>query len=370
MAMENSGWECRHQIVHLYGSGFPKSQNVGAMIDKLAGADREVIGPDRRRLIGGRGGVSTSHGRGGIKYGADVETVPATDDAKAWDGWGSAVKPGHEIWWLFRKPLSESSIARNVLTHRTGALNIAACRVERAAEDVPGWHESGAKGSGGYQGEDTFKIRDMSPEEVQIRCGDKGRWPPDVLLTCTCGDLHDDPSCPIVELDRQSGTTKSGHNRFIRKKSIHDTKSGWGMRHEEDAGQGYGDSGGASRFFPTFRYQAKPSRSEREAGCENLPTAVLNRVNPGGLENEPRFAPVKVKNNHPTVKSMALMTWLITLITPPNGMVLDPFCGSGSTGAAAVSHGFRFVGIDESEEYCQIARARIRYWEVKIQCEK
>jgi site-specific DNA-methyltransferase (adenine-specific) len=121
----------------------------------------------------------------------------------------------------------------------------------------------------------------------------------------------------------------------------------------------YGDSGGASRFFPTFRYQAKPSRSERERGLDALEASTLNRVNPGGIENDPRWAPVTVKNNHPTVKSSKLMAWLCRLITPPGGLVLDPFCGSGSTGVACMAEGFRFVGVDQDEHYCQIAQARV-----------
>lgn len=135
------------------------------------------------------------------------------------------------------------------------------------------------------------------------------------------------------------------------------------MRHQ--------DKGGASRFFPTFRYQAKPSRSEREAGLDQLPDATLNRVNPGGIEHDPRWAPVTVKNNHPTVKSIELMKWLCTLVTPEGGYILDPFVGSGTTGCAAVQLGYGFYGCEKDakgENFVAIAQARIRYWEIKSRC--
>lgn len=276
-ALEEAGFEIRDICTHHYGSGFPKSQDVGKFINKLPGYR------------------------------------PDCDDGFLWEGWGTALKPATEHWILVRKPLSETSIARNVLKWGTGALNIDACRVHRDAGDVPGWHKTGANGSKGYQGEDTFKIREMTAEEVQERCGDKGRWPTNLFLSDDAIDL----------LEEQAP--------------------------------------GASRFFPTFRYVPKPSRSEREAGLNALEDSTLNRVNPGGIEHDPRWAPVTVKNNHPTVKSAKLMAWLCALVTPAGGLVLDPFCGSGSTGVACMRAGFRFVGIEQDDHYCQIATGRIDY---------
>lgn len=363
-AIEDAGFEVRDVLTHHFGSGFPKSQNVGAFIDKLAGAEREVVGPDRGRLIGGRGGASTNHGRGGVRYGLDAETAPATVEAREWSGWGTALKPATEHWILARKPLSESSIARNVLKHGTGALNIDACRVDRAADDVPGWHLSGAKGSNGYLGEkDTFAIRDMSAEEIQARCGDQGRFPPNLLLSHALDcEIECVEACPVAELDRQSGTLTTNPGTLRREPSEdRHVPTSYKVVRQKGAVLSRGDSGGASRFFPTFRYQAKPGRKEREAGLASLPTRTLNRVNPGGIEDDPRWAPVQVKNTHPTVKSKALMKWLITLVTRPGGWVLDPFCGSGSTGVAAVENGFSFFGIEESAEYCEIAEKRIQF---------
>lgn len=488
MALDNSGFDVRECVLHVFGSGFPKSQDVGKAIDRFGGSKgetnfrdqqvqlarhirerrkahglkteevmgwfpyREVVRNWERTDAGNRvpsiedyellierlgcdigfrqfcreeaerqvlahvgGGLAqgwAQQGNAGYQKDYDI-TAPATDEAKQWDGWGSALKPATEIWWLVRKPLSESSIAKNVLKWGTGALNIDACRVNRATDDVPGWHKSGAKGSDGYLETDTFRIRDMSAEEIQERCGNKGRFPPNLVLshapdcrligvkkvktakgvrgsdagnTMSGGGrglnrpitgqevgYGDDngletvehwecvEGCPVAELDRQSGVTKSN----IRPPTGVDRRGtpGFVIRIQDNTQRGHKDSGGASRFFPTFRYQAKPSRSEREAGLDELEERTLNRVNPGGIEREPRFAPVQVKNNHPTCKSVELMKWLITLITPPGGIILDPFAGSGTTGCAAVQLGFKFIGIDESEEYCEIARARLAYWE-------
>jgi hypothetical protein len=222
------------------------------------------------------------------------------------------MKPAVEHWILCRKPLAASSIARNVLAHGTGALNIAGCRV---GSEPLNYRSRGAKGL------DTERVRHglistssilesgQEPEKSVV-----GRWPPNLLLSDEAIDLM-----------------------------------------EEQAP-------GVTRFFPTFRYQAKESRANKEAGLDALPVSTLNRVNPGGLENEPRFAPVQVKNNHPTVKSVELMRWLCRLITPPGGAVLDPFAGSGSTGVGALLEGFDFFGIEQDPHYVDIARARLAHW--------
>jgi site-specific DNA-methyltransferase (adenine-specific) len=225
------------------------------------------------------------------------------------------LKPAVEPWWIIRKPLSETSELKNIERWGVGRLHIEACRVPRHRGDVPGWHKSGSKGSKGYLGTSTFRIRDMSAEEITERCGQKDRWPSSLFL----GEQGDE----WLESERA----------------------------------------GASRFFPKIAfYVPKPTRQEREAGCEDLPDRTLSRLNPGGLSNEPRFAPIQVKNNHSAVKPIELCRFLTRLITPPGGRVLDPFAGSGSIGCAAVTEGFNYVGIEESEDYCQIARARIQHW--------
>lgn len=322
-ALEEAGLEVRDQIVHLFGQGMPKSQDAAKAIDKMLGQKGKHGAPKSEAH-------AAQLGRGGRNPGVALvkkpwmddpeqfdnlqrEYLPGSVEAERWRGWATALKPAHENYILARTLLAEKSITRNLLEHGTGYLNIDACRVARDVNDIPGWHKTGANGSGGYQGSDTFKIRDMSAEEIQERCGDKGRWPPNLLLS----------DVGVAAVDEQFEAS--------------------------------------SRFFPCF-YTPKPGRAEKEAGLEELPERTLNRVNPGGLENEPRFAPLQVKNHHSTVKSIALGKWLITLICPPGGYVLDPFCGSGSFGCSAVAAGFNYFGCDRDDSYCQVARARIAHW--------
>jgi DNA modification methylase len=339
-ALEDAGFEVRDIFTHHFGSGMPKSQDVAQFIDYALGQPRRAKKQPR---------------------------VLVNDEAKQWDGWGTTTKPGTEHWILARKPLAPKlNIAQNVLQWGTGALNIDASRLYRAPDDVPGWHESGAKGSDGYQGEETFRIRDMSAEEIKERCGDKGRWPPNLLLTHSegCNEGPCVADCPVLILNQQSGHTKT---KRIEKpsKATEGSTSYAGTFQTNRGARGYTDEGGAARFFPTFRYQSKPARAEREAGLDDLPFRMLHRVNPGGLEHEPRFAPIKVKNHHPTVKGIALMKYLLTLCTPPGGYVLDPFLGSGSTGCAAVQLDYGFYGCDLDNDFVDIARARIRYWQIR-----
>ena len=299
-ALDNAGFDIRDIIHHIYGQGGPKVKKLG-------------------------------------------------------DGWSTALKPAAEHWILARKPV-EGTITQNFGKYGTGGLNTDACRVQRGTDDVPGWHKSGADGSAGYQGESTFRIRAMSAEEIQERCGDTGRWPPNLVLSEGADEV----------LDAETGPKKSGKMKASTRRK---NREGYAGPMPEFTGkETYGDSGGVSRYFPCFGYFAKPSRSEKEAGLDDFPTVTLNRVNPGGLERDPRFAPVQVKNNHNTVKGIKLMQWLCTLVTPEGGYILDPFTGSGSTGCAAVPLGFGFFGCELSEEYVQIARARIRYWEIKTKC--
>lgn len=331
-ALEDAGFEVRDCLVHVFGSGFPKSACVSKAMDKAAGAEREVVGERKLTGTARKSTTHAGHGAGAVNSADPREyietfqqiTAPATELAKQWTGWGTALKPASEHWWLVRKPLV-GTVAANVERYGTGALNIDASRVGYASEaDMdaarvpqpkirPEEYNSGhALGtSAGRNGE----VFDPS----------KGRWPPNLLLShtedCVEGACAD--GCAVAEMDRQSGVTSSTNHR-----------RGVGMGFSGADGVrgavGHDDTGGASRFFPVFRYQAKPSKSEKGA-----------------------------TNVHPTVKSIGLMDWLIRLVTPPGGVVLDPFLGSGTTGVAAVRKGFRFVGIEREDEYLAIARARI-----------
>lgn len=330
----------------LHGQGFPKGLDVGAAIDAQLGAEREVVG------VGCSGNTAGMQllGPSGIRGGEYEITAPATPEAEQWDGWNVALKPAWEVALLFRKPLAERTVAANVLKHGTGALNVDGCRVEPSddyAENAVTQGLNTARTSYEWR----RQRRTFAPSQA-------GRWPSNLLLTHADCNGACAPGCPVRLLDAQSGERASGGKQG---ETLHkwtaNGRDGIGI---ETPSPRAPDEGGASRFFPTFRYCPKPSRAEREAGLESLPTRTRHRVNAGGLEHDPKWAPVQVKNPHPTVKPVALMRWLCRLITPPEGLLLDLFMGSGTTGVAAILEGFRFLGIDQEAEYCEIARHRIR----------
>lgn len=368
--IEDAGFEIRDSLHWLYGSGFPKSHDISKAIDKAAGdplafrrfarayaeavelsafthadidralgikssscywaredhrggmpprhhweqvrdllglsgeleglydaAEREVIGTRKQRANGADSGVPMNASIG------DVEeiTAPATDAAKQWQGWGTALKPAHEPIVLARKPL-QGTVAANVLQHGTGALNVDGCRV--AAQGRP-LRESRSEASVSAFGDGLNGSR-------AVGTTDTGRWPANVLL--------DDDAAGL--LDEQSGTLKSGAMgplaRSAESKPLF--RVGQDLTYETKANEG-----GASRFFPVFRYQAKAGKKER-------PVVVIDGR----------------KIAHPTVKPLALMRWLVDLVTPPGGLVLDPFAGTGTTLQAALDAGCTAIGIERS----------------------
>lgn len=307
LAIRLGGFEIRDMLSWVYGTGFPKSLDVSKAIDKAA--EREVTGVNPRAAQQTpKRGTSTL---GDFAGAASMLTAPSTDAAKQWSGFGTALKPACEPVVLARKPLV-GTVAANVLTHGTGALNIDGCRI---GTDSVGW---GGGGRGAGDGS-TWSVEDGT---CGLRAGDPrpvaGRWPANVLL--------DEDAAAI--LDEQSGTlkTNAGH--------VQKTHASVGYR---GGGQGSersitASTGGASRFF----YVAKASKRERSEGL-----------------------PKDKKNEHPTVKPIALMRWLARLITPPGGLVLDPFAGSGTTGCACAAEGFDFLGIEREAEYVEIATARL-----------
>ena len=191
-----------------------------------------------------------------------------------------------------------------------------------------------------------------------------GRWPPNFLLSHSpdCGESCAE-GCPVAELDRQSGGSTS---RAGRPRSSQGPGEGWGMR---NTGQEYEDDGGSSRFFPVFKYSAKPSTAEKSAGLEHRAKLkggeATGRAEGSAALSSPRAGAGRTgraRNPHPTAKGLDLMSWLVRLVTPPEGVVLDPFLGSGTTGCAAVREGMSFIGCDLSEEYVEVSRDRIREW--------
>jgi site-specific DNA-methyltransferase (adenine-specific) len=256
----------------------------------------------------------------------------------AWKGWGTALKPAYEPIVMARKPL-RGTVAQNVMAYGTGAINVDGCRVGTQggtrADDKPKYQDGMFKGIGG---------------KVTITQLDAGRWPANVI--------HDG-SEEVVGMFPDVGKSTGGLTPGVGSKTRPAT---WSFGNTLGAGAGgYGDSGSAARFF----YSAKASKADRDEGMEAWDDRTFNRVNPGGLENDPRWAPVERKNVHPTVKPTDLMRYLVRLVTPPGGLVLDPFTGSGSTGKAAVLEGMRFIGCELSPEYAAIAEARIKAAAVK-----
>jgi site-specific DNA-methyltransferase (adenine-specific) len=323
-AIEDAGWEIRDCLMWLYGTGFPKSLDVGKAIDKAAGVEREVIGinPRSAQQTGQKSTVALSGDRNPNLF----VTAPATDAACQWDGWGTALKPAWEPIILARKPLS-GTVAANVLEYGTGGLNIDGCRI-KTTENLNGGTYSGGKRNpapgderssiaAGRYGEDGR----LTPEDfVQP----SGRWPANLVLDEGAAALLDDQTGER----KAGGVVRGTEPSHTGQNGIYGT---WGRVENRP----FNDTGGASRFF----YVAKASRSERERGLES----------PSGSR----------ANTHPTVKPLALMRWLVRLVTPPGGLALDPFMGSGSTLIAARDEGFNSVGIDSEADYCQLAEARL-----------
>jgi len=282
-----------------------------------------------------------------------------------WSGWGTALKPAWEPIILTRKPLI-GTVAENVLKYGTGAINVDGCRVA-PTNDVSGWSKTGSKASENRCMSGANYEREPKPDNPS------GRWPANII--------HDG-SEEVVGL---FPVTTSGDKKAVpRRKADGD---GWGMSTYRDRA---GDSGSAARFF----YSAKASRAEREAGLEGMEgfAAKAATLNPyktaqcnvcgsktkaaGQNQQGPscghqdwvwveQLGHAKARNHHPTVKPLALMRYLVRLVTPPGGIVLDPFMGSGTTGMAAKLEGFEFIGIEKEKDYHEIARSRINNTEVQ-----
>ncbi len=291
----------------------------------------------------------------------DKSIRESTDAAKQWEGWGTALKPASEHWILCRKPLA-GTVAANVQTHGTGALNVDACRIDGRERTDYGL-ATAERTQGAVYGAPT------APADFDAS---QGRWPANLILTHSADCGSDEwkggcaQGCPVWELDNQSGERPGSHDQAPAT-SDNSLFTGTGKYD----GKGRNDSGGASRFF----YVAKPSTAEREEGLAHLPkkrgTEITDRAEgSAGIQNARAGAGRTSKgraNHHPTVKAVTLMKYLVKLITPPRGIVLDPFCGSGGTGIAAVTGGWSFLGIEKDPEFTEIARGRIAHWLAKSQ---
>ncbi len=332
-----AGFETRDLLAWMYGSGFPKSLDVSKAIDAAAGAVRAVVGSK----VYGDGHVqnsSESIGFGGCDPAADTRkvTAPATEAARQWHGYGTALKPAFEPAVLARKPL-EGTVAANVAKWGVGALAIDASRIEGPPRNPGFVNPTQRDGDWGMQR--TGMVGSETPA---------GRWPANVLLDEEAGSL----------LDAQTGDRPSTPYRA-------NTATGAVLPMTERTAGGYSDNGGASRFF----YCAKAGRKERDLGCDSLPlksAAEMTDSEEGQARlDSPRTGAGRTggaRNHHPTVKPIALMTYLARLLLPPNpGAILVPFSGSGSEMIGCLKAGWPAVlGIERESEYVEIARARIK----------
>lgn len=331
--IEDAGFEIRDMIAWVYGSGFPKSLDVSKAIDKAAGVEFGAVPASGV-------GFMKADGAGGYNVTKNqlVRKGESTEAARQWQGWGTALKPALEPITVARKPLI-GTVAENVLQHGTGAINVDGCRVN-PGEVVPGGGKS-ARGNGGLYG-DGAATENARPHIA-------GRWP---------ANLIHDGSEEVVARFPVTAPAKAA-NRGLQNSGRHGGLADIGSNIKEgtDTVRGHNDEGGsAARFF----YCAKASRADRNEGTEHLEQRVVSTW--GGDEDDlsdGKKSTIPKGNHHPTVRPTDLMAYLVRLVTPPGGLVLDPFMGSGSTGKAAMREGFRFIGCEMSPEYLEIARARI-----------
>jgi site-specific DNA-methyltransferase (adenine-specific) len=452
--IEDAGFEIRDQIMWIYGSGFPKSMNIGKAIDKMQGNEREVIGERKAHDIRGNALMEATVPE--FKKENNTFNYQFTKGNTEWEGWGTGLKPAHEPIVIARKPISEKNVALNVLKYGTGGINIDESRIPSGTEHMRG--NVGCKVT-----ESDWKNNSGLGKEFIATDSPLGRFPANIIMECTCDILrigkiegvaghfpkncnmeghtlyeggfkdftqeekytekecaiHTNPDCPCFKIDLQSGISNSnGGQSYSKKSEIYGEYSndriiegcGFGDKggasryfkniHEEgcpcrlldeqapttgafapvkqdkrlnnvygeydyfgDDGKSFrGDLGGASRFF----YCAKASKSERNYGCEQLiekPRADINKImgESGNFKTgSGNDRTTKFSNFHPTVKPIKLMEYLVKLVTKEGAIVLDPFLGSGTTAVACIKLNRNWIGIEKNKEYIEIANARIK----------
>jgi DNA modification methylase len=332
VAIEDAGFEIRDMIEWVYGSGFPKSLNIGKAVDKLQGNEREekdVTFPD-----GSKPRKTAGHFTVGENIPRNTKYTKGTSE---WEGWGTALKPAHEPICMARKPLSEKTVAENVLKYGTGGINIDESRV--GTEDTRQKTGGAIEGSG------------WGTKGGAIAGSELGRFPANLI--------HDNSE----EVTECFPDTKSqGH--WSKTKTTGFGEFGNGSSEYLGVGEKDKEGGNASRFFKSIIYQAKASKSERDKGCESIEEKdIVTFATANGTSGKPSSISegreTKYRNNHPTVKPIKLMEYLIKLVTPKGGIVLDPFAGSGTTLVSAKQNGFRYIGIEMTEEYIPIIEARL-----------
>lgn len=398
--IEDAGFEIRDQIMWIYGSGFPKSLNIGKAVDKIEGNEREIVGTLENYQNKSSAGAN-SHMMEEVKPRIDINITKGSSE---YEGFGTALKPANEPIVLARKPLSEKSISENVIRWRTGGLNIDGSRVEYNPDDHVMKYDNYS--NGGYTSK--YENGTSYTHGTMVQINTKGRFPANVILECCCdeviagekgevkkssgrdrtkhqynsvgnvgsydgtgtidnyndkGDIHTNPDCPCYIMDEQSGVSKTTPNENYKWNNTDCEGNTFASRGKYTPRS---DKGGASRFF----YRAKVSKKERNLGLDDFEDKKLcqggyNSDWSSDKENDIGLNKIKIyKNNHPTLKPINLLTYLCRMITPTNGVVLDPFMGSGSTGVAALLEGFDFIGIELEKDYYEIAEQRIKNYEL------
>ena len=338
VAIEDAGFEIRDQIMWVYGSGFPKSMDISKQLDKQEGVWRGRAGA----VVSENGSMSAPN------YERTPKEPPFTEEAQQWDGWGTALKPAHEPMVLARKPLI-GTVANNVLTYGVGGLNIDGSRVASPDNDGKVWTRGGNGVNARSGSKDAQDNPQLNGESELVQPNELGRWPANFI--------HDG-SDEVVALFPD---TKKSRSALMGKGGDDKGNSIYGKYADVQSVRGHDDNGGsAARFF----YCAKTSKRDRNEGLDGFEAKRdhdgREDGNPGGSNPRNRTNEKKV-NHHPTVKPTDLMRYLVRLVTPQGGVVLDPFMGSGSTGKACAYEGFDFIGIDQSAEYVAIAQARIDF---------
>jgi site-specific DNA-methyltransferase (adenine-specific) len=331
--IEDAGFEIRDMIAWVYGSGFPKSHNVSVSIDKLHGHG------NRGKAIP----TASSYQASDVEQENKLTSNPVppyeakSDDAKKWEGWGTALKPAMEMITVARKPLV-GTVAANVLEYGTGGMNIDACRVPMDAADYEQLSKQvdAIRDRGGIMDNSWSNCSDLSGANP---ANPLGRWPANFI--------HDG-SQEVLDLFPNTQPSRSGGISYNK-----DTQHLNGK--QPHARTGHDDLGGsAARYF----YCSKANKADRNEGLDDF-----EEFESRSMENpDSRGRPTPMnKNIHPTVKPTDLMRYLCRLVTQPGGTVLDPFMGSGTTGKAAMLDGFDFIGCEMDEQYYKIAEARIRH---------
>jgi site-specific DNA-methyltransferase (adenine-specific) len=355
LSIRLAGFEIRDTIAWLYSSGFPKSHNISKAIDKVQGGEVKV---GKAFKVAGEYGNRDLRNPEGLGASRDeMRHVADTNNAKEWEGWGTALKPSFEPIIVARKPLI-GTVVENVLQHGTGGMNIDASRIGSGTGETKQTSYPNITGDNYNQGNEEY------PNRIVVDVKDQGRWPANTVFSHTEDCVQTGFTEETYVINKTEEWTGFGQKERPDYESseqtistpIYECVDGCSAKELEN------QVPGASRFF----YVSKVGKKERNEGLGDLPdhdwrndgAAIPQR------ENRP-FIPSK--NHHPTVKPIALMTYLVRLVTPPNGTVLDPFTGSGSTGVACIKEGFNFIGIELTPEYIPIIEARLAYAENQMQ---